>query len=160
MRIVNLTGKSFALYAADGELVDVAPDARYVGLVSIGDHRTIHDENGRSFSLNVRRIRDVKGLPDPAEGSLYVVPIEVAMALGESREDVVYLAEEEEVRSADGRTRRVSHLRRTVTSFEKAPDVPSYDNGNADGNGDGNQDADGNGKGPLLSDTENGRWMS
>lgn len=129
MNLVNLTGHPFALYDADGELVDVSPDPRYVGLVSIGDHRTIHDENGRAFSLNVRRIRDVKGLPDPAEGTIYVVTIEVAMALRDSREDVVYLAEEAEVRSSDGQTRRVSHLRKTVTSLEENRRLAPRENG-------------------------------
>ncbi len=114
MKLVNLTGRPFALYDADGEPVDLMPDPRYVGLVSIGDHQSIRDDDGRVFSLNVRRVREVKGLPDPEDGTLYVVPVEVAMALRDSREDVVYLAEDAEVRSSDGRTRRISHLRRTL----------------------------------------------
>lgn len=114
MRLVNLTGQPCALYDADGECVDLMPDPRYVGLVSIAEHRSIEDESGRMFSLNVRRVSGVKGLPDPEEGTLYVVPVEIAMAVRDTREDIAYLAEDAEVRTPDGRTRRISHLRRTI----------------------------------------------
>lgn len=171
MKVVNLTGHPFALYDAEGELVDVPPDPRYVGLVSIGDHRTVRDENGRAFSLNVRRIQDVKGLPEAVEGTIYVVPIEVAMALRDSREDVVYLAEEAEVRSSDGQTRRVSHLRKTVTSFEEnrrlAPrekGVPSnHDEGissNDSGMRSRGRQVSSNDNRVLSNEKEDSTWMS
>lgn len=114
MKLVNLTGETFVLHDADGDTVDLLPDPRYVALVSIGEHFSFQDERGRTFSLNVRRVNGVKGLPEPEEGTLYVVPIEVAMAVKDARKDVVYLAEDAEVRSSDGRIRRISHLRRTI----------------------------------------------
>ena len=114
MKLTNLTGRAFSLYDTDGVLVEIPPDARYVGLVAVGDHSTIEDESGRAFSLNVRRIRGIKGMPEPEAGTVYVVPIEVAMVLQEDRDDVVYLAEDSEVRSVDGSRHQISHLRRTL----------------------------------------------
>lgn len=115
MKLINLTGRPFSLHDTEGKLIEIAPDPRYVGLVAVGDHRTVKEESGHTFSFNVRRIRGVKGMPAPDdEDAIYVVPMEVAMALQEERDDVVYLAEDSEVRSVDGTPQRISHLRRTV----------------------------------------------
>lgn len=114
MKIVNLTGSAFSLHDTRGELVTIDADPRYVGLVAVGDHQTIENEGGHAFSLNVRRVRGVKGMPDPVEDTIYVVPIEVAMALQDQRDDVFYLAEDAEVRTTNGCRHRISHLRRTV----------------------------------------------
>lgn len=114
MKVTNLTGRPFSLYDTRGTLVEIAPDPRYVGLVAVGDHQSVEDESGHIFSLNVRRIRGVKGMPDPEAGTLYVVPVEVAMALQEDRDDVVYLAEDADVSTVDGTRQRISHLRRTL----------------------------------------------
>ncbi len=114
MKLINLTGTRFSLYDSQGELVDIEPDARYVGLMAVGDHQSFEDASGHTFSLNVRRIRGIKGMPAPEDGAIYVVPLEVAMALQEDRDDVFYLAEDADVRSADGTRHRISHLRRTV----------------------------------------------
>lgn len=114
MKLVNLTGRPFSLYDVEGDLVRIEPDARFVGIVAVGDHHTVADDAGHTFSLNVRRIRGLKGMPEPEPGVLYVVPVEVAMALQEEREDVAYLAEEANVQSASGERHRISHLRRTV----------------------------------------------
>ncbi len=114
MKLINLTGRSFSIFDTQGDPVDFAPDPRYVGLVAIGEHRSVKDDTGHEFSLNVRRVRGVKGMPDPENGVMYVVPVEVAMALQEDRDDVAYLAEEADVRVAGGSRRRISHLRRTL----------------------------------------------
>src|SRR5690606_5718179 len=87
---------------------------RYVAITGIGDHRAVTDERGRAFSINERRVTGVKGMPDPQPGAIYVVPVEIAMALQEERPDVVYLAEDAEIRGEAGKMQRVSHLRRTV----------------------------------------------
>ena len=114
MKLVNLTGRPFSLYDAAGDLVRVEPDPRYVGLVAVGDHHTVEDGAGHTFSLNVRRIRGLKGMPEPEEGVLYVVPVEVAMAVQEDRQDVAYLAEDVDVQALNGDRHRISHLRRTI----------------------------------------------
>ena len=114
MKLVNLTGRSFSLYDVEGDLICIEPDPRYVGLVAIGDHHMVADGAGHTFSLNVRRIRGLKGMPEPEEGVLYVVPVEVAMAVQEERQDVAYLAEDADVQSVNGGRHRISHLRRTV----------------------------------------------
>lgn len=114
MKLINLTGQAFSLYDRTGELVEFAADPRYVGLVAVGDHQAVEDESGHTFSLTIRRIRGIKGMPEPDAGTLYVVPTEVAMTLQEDRDDVAYLAEDSDVRSSDGKRHRISHLRRTV----------------------------------------------
>lgn len=114
MKLINLTGRSFSIYNTQGEPVDFTPDPRYVGLVAVGEHRVVEDGAGHEFSLNVRRVRGVKGMPEPEEGVILVVPIEIAMALQEDRDDIAYLAEDADIRTADGARRRISHLRRTV----------------------------------------------
>lgn len=81
---------------------------------ALGDHRTVEDGEGHAFSLNERRVTDVKKMPEPEEGTLYVVPPEVAMALQQHRQDVAFPAGEAQVRDAEGRLRRVTHLRRVV----------------------------------------------
>lgn len=115
MRLVNLTKKPCLLYDTDGVLVELPPDPRHIGLVAVSDHRTIRHENGSVFSLNVRTVTDIKGMPEPEDGTLYLVPVEVAMVLQETREDVVFPAEEAQVRSAEGHLQRITHLRRLVS---------------------------------------------
>lgn len=123
MRLVNLTKQTVRLHDTEGVLVEIPPDPRHVGLVSVGEHRTISDENGHEFSLNVQRMRGVKGMPDPADGTLYLVPVEIALALQPTRTDVVYVGEDADIRMANGTTRRISHLRR-LTSTHSAPKAP------------------------------------
>lgn len=115
MKLVNLTKHVIMLYDTAGNLVEVAPDARYLGVVAVGEHLAVEDGAGHTFSLNERRVTEVKGMPEPESDLLYVVPIEVAMALQEHRTDVAFPAEEAEVRDAKGRLRRVTHLRRVLS---------------------------------------------
>ncbi len=114
MKLVNLTKQPLMLYDTEGALVEVPADARHVGLAAVGEHSTVEDAKGHRFSLNVQYVREVKGVPEPEEGIVYVVPVEVAMALG-GREDVAFPAEEAEVRDAEGQLRRVTHLRRIIS---------------------------------------------
>lgn len=116
MRLINLTKQVLRLHDTTGEAVEIQPDPRHVGLVSVGDHRTVEDANGREFSLTIQRVRGVKGMPDPEDGTLFVVPVEIAIALQQDRDDVAYVAEDASVRMSDGRSRRISHLRRLVTA--------------------------------------------
>ena len=117
MKLVNLTKRPLLLYDTQGELVEIAPDARHIGVVAVGEHRVVEDEAGHTFSLNERRVTEVKGMPDPEEGALYIVLAEVAMVLQGHRPDVAFPAEEAEVRDAGGRLRRVTHLRRVLSSL-------------------------------------------
>ncbi len=114
MPLVNLTKHPLRLHDTNGEPIEVPPDPRHVGLVSVGEHGTVDTDHGHQFSVNVQHVRAVKGMPDPAPATLYVVPIEIAMALQQEREDVVYLAEDADVRLGNGRARRISHLRRLI----------------------------------------------
>ena len=115
MRLVNLTKHPLTLHDKQGTLVEVAPDPRHIGVEAVGEHRTVEDGQGHAFSLNERRVTDVKKMPEPEDGTLYVVSPEVAMALQGHRADVAFPAEEEaQVRDAEGRLRRVTHLRRVV----------------------------------------------
>ena len=116
MKLINLTKHPLTLHDTQGALVEVPPDPRHIGVEALGEHRTVEDGQGHAFSLNVRRVTDVKKMPDPEDGTLYVVPPEVAMALQEHREDVAFPAEEAQVRGADGRLRRVTHLRRVLNA--------------------------------------------
>jgi hypothetical protein len=116
MPLVNLTKRPLRLHATDGAVVELAPDARHVGLVATSEHRVVTGEGGHAFSLTVRRADGVKGLPDPAPDTVYVVPLEVAVAVPE-RADVAYPAETAAVRAPDGTTQQVTHLRRLVTGF-------------------------------------------
>lgn len=114
MQLVNLTKQTLRLHDTNGTAVDFPPDPRHVGLVSVGDHATVDTGDGHRFSLNVQHVRGVKGMPEPADDTLYVVPVEIAIALHGRRDDVVYLAEHADVRLGDGEARRISHLRRLV----------------------------------------------
>ncbi len=113
-RLVNLTGRPLRLFDAHGEAVDVPADARHLGVVAVGDHGAAGDAAGHVFSLNVRTVTEVKGMPEPEAGTLCVVPVEVAMVLQASRADVVFAADET-VLGPDGRGRAVTHLRRVVS---------------------------------------------
>ncbi len=119
MKLVNLTKHPVLLYDTSGDLVEVAPDARHLGVVAVGEHRAVEDEAGRAFSLNERRVTEIKGMPEAEDGTLYIVPIEVAMALQEHRADIAFPAEEAEVRDAEGRLRRVTHLRRVLSRLSE-----------------------------------------
>lgn len=118
MKLVNLTKHPLTLHDKQGAVVEIPPDPRHIGVEALGEHHTVEDSDGHAFSLNVRRVTDVKKMPEPEDGTLYIVPPEVAMALQERRADVAFPAEEAQVRDAEGRPRRVTHLRRVV----RAPD--------------------------------------
>lgn len=115
MKLVNLTKQPLRLYDAEGELVEIPPDPRHVGVVALGEHRRVKDEAGHVFSVNVRRVQDIKLMPEPEEDTLYIVPVEVAMVLQERREDIVFPAEESHVRGEEGTLHRVTHLRRVIS---------------------------------------------
>lgn len=115
MPLVNLTNETLRLHTASGDALELPPDARYVGLAATSEHRTVtHDEH--SVSLTVRRADGIKGLPDPAPDTVYVVPFEIAWAIGDDRDDVAYPAETSEVNES-GETVRVTHLRRLVSAL-------------------------------------------
>lgn len=114
MRLVNLTKRSLTLRDTNGEAVKLAPDPRHIGLAAMGEHRAVDDGEGHTFSLTIQRVREVKAMPEPVEGTLYIVPVEVAMVLQEHRDDVAFPAEEVRVRDHEGQVRRVTHLRRVL----------------------------------------------
>jgi hypothetical protein len=115
MPLVNLTSHPLHLHTVAGESLTIPPDPRYVGLAATSDHRVVsHDDH--DISLTVRRADGVKGLPDPAPDTLYVVPVEVAWALGDTRDDVAYPAETSEIRDDDEMV-PVTHLRRLVSTL-------------------------------------------
>lgn len=114
-RLVNLTKHPLTLYDVQGRPVTLPPDPRHVGPVGIGEHRTAEDEAGHVYSVNELQVRAVKGMPEPEAGTVFIVPVEVAMALQERRDDVVFAAENARVRDADGRMQHVSHLRRMLS---------------------------------------------
>lgn len=121
MPVVNLTKRALTLLDADGEAVEVPPDARHVGLVSVGEVEHVEDEAGRRFALSVRRVTGLKGMPEPEPGALYVVEPEVAMGLAGSRDDVAFVAEESRRPISSGGTVRVSVLRRVVPAIDSVP---------------------------------------
>lgn len=114
MRLVNLTKRPLTLYDTEGALVEIPPDPRHIGVASLGEHYTVENGAGHAFSLNVRRVSEIKKMPEPEEGTVYVVPVEVAMVLQEEREDVAFPAEAAQVRDGDGTLQRVTHLRRVL----------------------------------------------
>lgn len=113
MPLVNLTKHPLALYDTNGALVEIPADARHLGVVALGDHGVVASD-GRAFSVNTRTVTEVKGMPEPEAGTVFVVPVEVAMVLQADRADVVFPAEEATVATADGPSQRVTHLRRVV----------------------------------------------
>ncbi|MEM1115950.1 MAG: hypothetical protein AAF845_13440 [Bacteroidota bacterium] len=116
MPVVNLTKRTLTLVAPSGEAVEVAPDARHVGLVSVGDAEHV-EHDGHRLALSVRRVTGLKGMPDPEADVLYVVETEVAMALAGSRDDVAFVAETLPHPLPSGGTVRVSVLRRIVPAL-------------------------------------------
>ncbi|MEM0961192.1 MAG: hypothetical protein AAGK21_01470 [Bacteroidota bacterium] len=120
MPIVNLTKRALTLLSAEGDAVEVAPDARHVGLVSVGEVEHVED-GGRRFALSVRRVTGLKGMPAPEPGALYVVEPEVAMALAGERADVAFVAETSRQPLSAGGTVRVSVLRRVVPAIASIP---------------------------------------
>jgi hypothetical protein len=115
MKLVNLTKHALMLHDVHGKPVELPPDPRHIGVVSLGDHKTIEDGTGHAFSLTIRHVKEIKGMPEPEEGTLYIVPLDVAMVLQAVREDVVFAAEEAPVRDAAGRLRHVTHLQRIIS---------------------------------------------
>ena len=118
MPVVNLTKRPLSLLDASGEPAEIPPDARHVGLVSVGEVEHVADGE-RRFALSVRRVTALKGMPPPEADTLYVVEPEVAMALAGSRDDVAFVAETADHPVPSGGTARASVLRRIV------PDLPS-----------------------------------
>ncbi len=116
MTLVNLTKHPLTLHDTDGELVEVPPDPRHIGISALGEHQTVEDEEGHVFSLNVRYVDEVKKMPAPTDDTLYIVPKEVAMVLQEDRDDVAFPAEDSQIRDGEGRLRRVTHLRRVLNA--------------------------------------------
>lgn len=117
MKLINFTKDVLHVYDAQGSLVDLPPDPRHLGIVAVGEHHIVEDEAGRRFSLNVRRVTEIKGLPEPNGEAVYIVPIEVAMAVQAARADVVFPAEVTDVRDAAGAIQHITHLRRVVSDM-------------------------------------------
>ena len=116
MPLVNLTKHPLVLHDTRGDPIEVPPDPRHIGVVAMGEHRTVDDDRGHTFSWNIQTVREVKGMPDPEPGTLYVVPAEVAMALQAYREDVAFPADDAQVPGpAAGQIQRVTPLRRIVS---------------------------------------------
>ncbi|MEZ4697677.1 MAG: hypothetical protein R2832_14785 [Rhodothermales bacterium] len=116
MKVVNLTKRPLVVYDVHGSPVELLPDPRHIGIVAVGDHQTIRDENGAALSINVRRVSEIKGMPEPDGNTLFVVPVEVAMVLQQSRDDIVFPSEPEVVAGPNGSPRSITHLRRIVVS--------------------------------------------
>ena len=116
-RVVNLTKQPLTVHDTEGRPFQLPPDPRHLGVVAGGDHRTVEVEEGRRLSVNVRAVQEIKGMPEPEAGTMYVVDVEVAMALQGRRTDVVF-ASEERVPGPDGRARPVTHLRRIVPDLD------------------------------------------
>lgn len=113
MKIVNLTRRSIRLHDTSGKAVDLPADPRHVGLASVTDHQQLDDGNGHRFSVTVQRVREVKGMPEREDGTVFVVPVDVAMSLQGTRDDVVFISEDAEI--PDGaHPMRISHLRRLI----------------------------------------------
>lgn len=114
-KLVNLTKRTLRLHDTSGRPLELPPDPRHIGIVAVGEHHGVEVEAGRTLSINVRHVHEIKGMPDPEPGSWYIVPAEVAMALQGRREDVLFPADDEHVAGEDGRQRPVTHLRRVVS---------------------------------------------
>ncbi len=114
MKLINLTKHALNLHDTSGNAVEIPADARHLGVVALGDHRTVQNESGHAFSVNERHVTEIKGMPEPEDDTLLIVPVEVAMVLQQHRNDVVFAAEDEDVPGPDGRPQRITHLRRVV----------------------------------------------
>ncbi len=115
MKLVNLTKEVCLIYNTSGEVLQIEPDAKHIGIVGIGDHQILSTDDGHEVSLNLQMVSEIKGMPAPAKGVIYIVPVEIAIALQGTRDDVVFLAEDRAVNSLDGKIQRITHLRRIIS---------------------------------------------
>ena len=115
MRLVNLTKDPLVLVDTSGTIVELPPDPRHIGIVGLSEHRVAGDDGGREFTLNIQYVKEIKGMPPPEDGTLFIVPVEVAMVLQERRDDIAFASEFSYARDADGSLRLVSRLKRVIS---------------------------------------------
>lgn len=115
MKLVNLTKDVCRLYTLEGELIEIQPEAKHIGIVGIGEHQKVSSEEGYEISLNVQYVSEIKGMPPPEEGVMYIVPPEIAIALLGARDDIVIVAENASLNSLKGEVQRTTHLRRIIS---------------------------------------------
>ena len=83
MPIRNLTKLTVRLYGDDGEVYETfEPSGDAVEVLTEGDEREVE-----GVPVDVATITEVKGLPEPEEGTFYIVPQPVAWA--SNRKDLV-----------------------------------------------------------------------
>jgi len=86
-KLVNLTPHPVRLIGLDGR-VTVPPSGIVAYLTYSNTEERIITVEGIQIPLRKRRVREVFNLPDPVEGTIYIVSDEVHEALPE-REDLV-----------------------------------------------------------------------
>lgn len=103
VRFINLTPHPMTLVAPDGSQV-VIPASGMVARVKAASTvvRTV-SVDGIEFPINRTVFGSVEGLPEPEEGTIYIVSTLVLSALAGSRSDVVAPDSNSAVRDSDGR---------------------------------------------------------
>jgi len=80
-RLINLTPHEITLVGSEGEVIASLPPsgtvARCKEVVETIGHLTI---NGKEFPLIVKRLGEVENLPEPQEGTRFIVSLAVAKA--------------------------------------------------------------------------------
>lgn len=117
VEVINLTREPLELVDGAGRPITIPPDPRHLGIVSIGEHRAVRIAPDRALPLNVQFVSEVKGLPDPSGNTIFVVPVEIAMALQQRREDVYFLSEDAVGTGTTG-SHPVRRLRRIVSQID------------------------------------------
>lgn len=98
--IVNLTPHAVTVNGEDGS-VTVPPSGTVARIETVMTPAETITVDGVAITVQAQRMGEVTGLPEPVDGTVYVVSLPVAAALGASRPDVV--APGPLVRDAEGR---------------------------------------------------------
>jgi len=102
MKIVNLTPHSIILYTDEGKKIEIPPS----GTIARVHESTeiigkIQVETDGNIPVIRKTLGQVENLPEPREGTIYIVSLIVAQALAGTRSDVYVIGES--IRDKEGR---------------------------------------------------------
>lgn len=90
MDLVNCCGHDIDIMTTEGKIVSIPPGESMVRLVIIDDIVDNFDTRDGAIQIRRQRYRDSKLLPPRIEGTLYIVPRQVALVYAGTRDDFIY----------------------------------------------------------------------
>lgn len=90
MRLINLTPHEVTIALPDGRMITIPPSGRVARVSTVQEIiGTVETPDGYAIPVVETRFGEIDGLPEPEDGTIYIVSSLVAQAVAGRREDVM-----------------------------------------------------------------------